>query len=83
MVGARGRVSASRIAMTRPGKPAPLPTRIVPKQPEKIVLAYGDELLEIGGRVGNMAAIREQAARAAVQRSLVLLRNDKSLLPLP
>jgi transketolase len=26
---------------------APLPTRIVPKQPEKIVLAYGDELLEM------------------------------------
>lgn len=26
---------------------APLPTRIVPKKPEKIVLAYGDELLEM------------------------------------
>src|SRR5688500_4621521 len=26
---------------------APLPTRIVPKNPEKIVLAYGDELLEM------------------------------------
>src|SRR5687768_4691053 len=27
---------------------SPLPVRIAPKQPEKIVLAYGDELLEIG-----------------------------------
>jgi len=27
--------------------PAPLPTRVAPKNPEKIVLAYGDELLEM------------------------------------
>jgi transketolase len=30
--------------------PAPLPVRLAPKQPEKIVLAYGDELLQIARR---------------------------------
>jgi transketolase len=42
------RVNERLKAMDRPAvtlEPAPLPVRISPKQPEKIVLAYGDELL--------------------------------------
>ncbi len=42
------RVNERLKAMDRPPvtlEPAPLPVRISPKQPEKIVLAYGDELL--------------------------------------
>ena len=44
------RVNAKLAALGQPPATltsAPLPTRIVPKKPEKIVLAYGDELLEM------------------------------------
>src|SRR4029079_8826057 len=45
-----GRVNARLAVLKQPAialEPAPLPVRLAPSKPEKLVLAYGDELLQI------------------------------------
>jgi transketolase len=45
-----GRVNARMAVLKQPAvalSPAPLPVRVAPSQPERLVVAYGDELLQI------------------------------------